>query len=108
MQQIIDLFDKYIDWTLVILIITSSYFAQKFFGLCDILPKLKMAIKVLIWSTIITVLYWLLLVNTGVFKKEEVPVYFISYTVATSFWECLIQPVKEWIKKVSGSKELPQ
>lgn len=103
MEQIIEQLDKYIDVKLMCLIVIASYWAKKF--LIDVAPKITLAHKVLLFSTLVTVLYYLVLIKTGVFKKEDVPVYIISYLAATSFYELFFAPLERWVRKITGTPE---
>lgn len=104
--QLFSLFDKYIDFKLVILIIVASYWAKKF--LTANAPFVSMAWRVLIFSTVITILYYLLLRKTGVFEVEDIPVYFISYFTATSFYELGFVPLERFVKKLFGARIDPE
>lgn len=98
------LFEKYIDVKLAVLIVTGAYFFRKF--LCELfLPKVMMRYKVLIWTTIISVVYYFTLQKTGVVDKTPPVVYIITYFFATSFYELIFQPLEEWIKNKTGGKD---
>lgn len=100
MDQILAQLDKYIDITLLVIIILAAYWAKTY--LCNLLPNWRMSWKVLIFSTIVTIAYYMVLVKTGVFKSENVPVYIITYFAATSFYELFFSPLEGWIKKITG------
>lgn len=98
------LFQQYVDIPLAVLIVVSAYFFRKF--LCNnILPKVRMEHKVLLWATLVSVIYYFTLQKTGVVEQRPAVIYFITYFFATSFYELLFQPLERWIRKTTGSNE---
>lgn len=102
MEPLFDFFSKYVDFKFALLIVVSSYWAKKF--LLKVLPKIDMAHKVLIFSTILGVMYYMLLQRTGVVDENSLPAYLISYFIATSFYELAFAPMERAIKKFFGIK----
>lgn len=98
------LFQKYVDTSLAVLIVVSAYFFRKY--LCDyFLPKVNMAHKVLLWATLVSIIYYFTLQKTGVVEQRPAVIYFITYFFATSFYELLFEPLAKWVKKVTGSDD---
>lgn len=102
MEQLIKLFTESIDWTLVLLIVLSSFWVKKNFT--EILPKLSVAVKIFFWSTILTVLYYYINFLTGMFELKDASSYIITYLFATSFYEIIAKPVLEGLKNLTGLK----
>lgn len=98
------LFEQYVDVPLALLIVVSAYFFRKF--LCNnILPEIRMEHKVLLWATLVSVIYYFTLQQTGVIEKKPPVIYFITYFFATSFYELIFQPLERWVKKMTGNND---
>ena len=95
MNDLSALFKTYIDLTLAVLIVISAYWGRKY--ICNIFPKISMAHKVLIWSTIITVLYYFIAQKTGIKSTDGIVKYLITYFFATSFYELVFSPLEKWV-----------
>lgn len=103
MQPIFDFLELYVDFKLIVLIVLGSYWARKF--LKKIFPKFDMAHKVLIFSTGLTIAYYYLLQRSGMFQENNLPSYFISYFMATSFYELAFKPMEKAVRKFLGYTE---
>lgn len=103
MDQIISLFNQYVDFKLVLLIIISSYWIKKNFS--DVLTRITIAHKVFIWSTLVTVFYYWVMHLSGSFTKAGMVNYFLSYTVATSIYEIAMNPIENFLKNRFGGKK---
>jgi hypothetical protein len=96
------LFRQYVDIQLALLIVISAYFFKKF--LCNyVLPRVRMEHKVLLWATLISVLYYFAFQQTGVVERRPAVIYFITYFFATSFYELIFQPLERWVKKMTAT-----
>ena len=98
MQVFTELFSKYIDVTLAILIIVTAFWFKKY--MLNILPKVPMAHKVLLWSTAISIGYYFLLKFTGSLKKDDIVVYVITYCFTTSFYELVFSPLQTMVQNL--------
>jgi hypothetical protein len=82
-----------IDMIIVILVLAAGAFQKKY--LVDL--NLSAAVKTLIVSFFFTTIYIILLYVSGALRKEQFTIYFISYAVATSFyeivWKEILQPL---------------
>lgn len=101
MENILKLFTDCIDWTLVLIIVLSSFWVKKNFT--EILPKTSIAFKIFIWSTVITILYYYFNYLTGVFELKNASCYLVTYFFATSFYELIAKPLLLIIQKIVGS-----
>lgn len=103
METISKLFTDCIDWTLVLIIVLSSFWVKKNFN--EILPQMSVAFKIFIWSSIISVIYYYVNFLTGIFALKDVGCYMITYFFATSFYELIAKPILSIIKKITGVTE---
>lgn len=99
MEQLINL----IDIKLLILIVVSSYWAKK--HLKFIFPMLSLALKIFIWSTILSIIYFYVGKMLGVVSVENAIDLIITYFVATSFYELFFKPLKNWIIKITDKTD---
>lgn len=98
------LFVTYVDVPLAVMIVISAYFFRKF--LCNnIFPKIRMEHKVLLWATLVSIIYYFTLQKTGIFEKRPAVIYFITYFFATSFYELLFAPLVKWVNKIAASDD---
>lgn len=86
-----------VDFKLALLIIISSFWVKKNFKY--ILKRIPMSLKVLVWSTLMAVLYYYIGYITDLFKVGNVINLLITYLFATSFYELLIKPFEKSIKE---------
>jgi hypothetical protein len=84
----------HIDIFIMILVFAAGFFQARYLG--DI--KGSSALKTLVVSFIFSVIYIILLKVAGNFQRENSAIYFISYCVATSFYEILIKPFLNALK----------
>lgn len=89
-----DLF-KHIDIIAVLLVVIGGLFATKYFKWWG----LNNAAKTLIFGTIFIGIYILVLHLSGELRKEDYSKYFISYAVATTFYELIKKVIIGNIKK---------
>ena len=61
--------------------------------------------KVLLWATLVSIVYYFSLQKTGVVDQRPAVIYIITYFFATSFYELVFQPLERWIKKMSGNND---
>lgn len=80
----------HIDLFIVLLVFAAGFFQQRY--LYNL--KWSQALRTLAVSFVFSAVYLILLSIAGQFKKENIVQYFISYAVATSFYELLIKPFK--------------
>lgn len=97
MENLLKLFTECIDWTLVLIIVLSSFWVKKNFN--EILPTMATPIKILIWSTLVTVVYYYVNYLTGIFQLKDVACYMVTYFFATSFYEIIAKPILSTIQK---------
>src|SRR4051812_3327461 len=91
------LFTRYIDTPLAVLIVLSAYFFRKY--LCDyFLPKWRMVHKVLLWATLVSIAYYFIVEKPGLTDQNEPVIYLITYFFATSFYEIIFSPMESWVK----------
>lgn len=104
LEIIKQLFTRYIDVTLAILIVFSGYWARKY--ICNILPSWKMAHKMLIWSSLVTAVYYFAIRKAGPLLPGEGIKYVITYFFSTSFYELIFDPLEQaitgLIKRISS------
>lgn len=96
-QNLINFFTQIVDYKLALLLLLSSFWVKK--NCSDFLPQLKLVHKVFIWSILVTLVYWIVLVKTGLSKERSVYNYVLTYFFVTSFYELLWEPVERWIVK---------
>lgn len=101
MENILKLFTDCIDWTLVLIIVLSSFWVKK--NLNEILPAMATPIKILLWSTLVTIVYYYVNYLTGIFQLKDVACYMVTYFFATSFYEIIAKPVLSIIQKYIGN-----
>lgn len=92
---------EFIDFKLVVLIVFSAYWLKNFFE--NLLPQLNLKYKVLIWTTLLSALYYFVIVKV---LKQEIEVYnlVITYFAATSFYELGFKPLEKFVKGLAGKK----
>lgn len=105
MDAITNFLENQIDWILVLLILISSFWVKKNFD--DVLPKISTAHKILIWCTLLTIIYVGFLDVTKVKDAKPWTVYLISYFFATSFYELLWKYLIDWVTKKIGGNNPP-
>lgn len=88
-QDIITLLGKHIDWVCVLLVICGGLFATKYGKTW----KVDNALKTLIVGSLFIALYIVVLALSEQLHKEDYSKYFISYCVATSFYELLLKRI---------------
>jgi hypothetical protein len=101
MEHILQLFTDCIDWTLVLIIVLSSFWVKKNFS--EILPAISTPIKILLWSTLVSTLYYYVNFLTGIFQLKDVACYMVTYFFATSFYEIIAKPILSMIQKYIGN-----
>ncbi len=106
METISKLFTDCIDWTLVLIIVLSSFWVKK--NLNEILPKMSVAFKIFIWSTLVTIIYYYVNYLTGIFVLKNAGCYMITYFFVTSFYELIAKPLLVTIQKVTGTFDIPE
>lgn len=105
METLTSFFSNCIDWKLVVLIVLTSIWVKKNFA--EILPKITIAQKIFIWSTIITVLYYGINYLTGMFEIKAITCYLVTYLFSTSFYELFAKHIFDFITQNFGGNETP-
>lgn len=91
-----------IDLKLAVIIIISSYWVKKNFS--DIFKRIPLAVKVFIWSTLMSLLYYYLGQITGLFETGHLIDLLITYFFATSFYELFLKPIENYVGNWIDSK----
>lgn len=92
---------QHIDPIAVALVIMGGIFATKYAkGF-----KANNATKTLLFGSLFMAIYLLILHLSGQLLKEDWSKYFVSYCVATSFYEIVKKILVDNIKKVTGNKD---
>lgn len=86
-----------LDLTIFILVLAAGSFQKQY--LKDVLPKISGAIKTLIVSLLFTLIFLLVLHLAGKLARVDLAVYFITYAVATSFYEIFNKGFMRLLKK---------
>lgn len=92
MQTLINI----IDIKLMVLIIISSYWGNRYFK--KIIPKMGLTFKIFIWSTILSFVYFHIGKELGIVDNNSVIDLLITYFTATSFYELAFKPLENLIK----------
>lgn len=88
----------WLDFKLIMLLVVSSYWVKK--NLEGVFLKVKVAHKILIWSTVISAIYYWLLKSTGLDESIDFVKLLLSYFAATSFYELAFEPLENFFKKL--------
>lgn len=96
------LLDK-VDLIIVALVLVSGFFQARYFKGFNLVkdPSYDSALKTLALSAVVSVIYIYLLKDPN--KADNWAKYFYSYFGATSLYELLIDPFRNWIMKKIGS-----
>lgn len=92
---------QHIDPIAVALVVIGGLFATKYFNWWD----LNNAAKTLIFGTIFVGVYIVVLHMAGKLNKADYSKYFISYAVATTFYDVIKKVILGNIKKVAGKED---
>jgi len=92
-----------IDFKFAALIIISSYWVKANFS--HVFPKISIALKIFIWSTMMSIVYSLVLYFLGDLPKENFVGLLVTYFAATSFYEVFFSPLEKWLKKLVSAKK---
>lgn len=106
MEPIIDFFSTYVDVTLALLIVVSSFWVKKWISpvapQLPVFKKLSMSHIIFLWSLLLMALYFLILKHTGQ-VKEAWSKYAITYFFSTSFYELTFAPLQTLAEKYFGN-----
>lgn len=91
-----------IDLKLALLIIISSYWVKANFS--HVWPQLSLALKIFIWSTLLSFVYYFIGKEVGFVTKESYIDLIITYFAATSFYEVAFKPLEKIVKNLLGGK----
>lgn len=86
------LLKDYIDGYLLLIIVFSAYWFRK--NITSVLPTWSMAHRVLLWSTIITILYAMAISRSTPLTVKMGIKYGLTYTVTTSFYEIIFDKLE--------------
>lgn len=94
----------HIDPVIVLLVIGSGFFQDYYLKFWTLTKDTKTsgALKTLIISSIVSAIYLSILSYVDKPPKEMWAQYFLSYFLATSFYELLIRPITKYIKKITN------
>lgn len=93
----------WLDFKLIALLIISSYWVKK--NLEGVFLKISVAHKILIWSTVVSALYWLLIKTTGIDENIDFVKLLLSYFAATSFYEVAFEPLERFAKNIFNKEK---
>jgi hypothetical protein len=105
MQQFLDYLNNvlHIDPIIVLIVIAAGFFQEKY--MCSFRvskdEKTDAALKTLLVSFSVSIIY---LVFKGL-PKEMFAQYFLSYFLATSFYEMILRPFKKWLAKLGSDED---
>jgi hypothetical protein len=89
-----------IDVKLAILIIISSYWVKANFS--HIKPGIPIALKIFIWSTVLSLAYYFIGKKVGYITNESLIDLLITYFAATSFYEVFFKTLEKAVKSIAG------
>lgn len=99
MESILNL----IDFKLLALIVISARWGKRYLLKCC--PKVLMSYKVLVLSTLVSLVYYYIGNDAGFLTKDSFIDLLITYFTATSFYELIFNPIEKLLKKkFSGVK----
>jgi uncharacterized membrane protein len=90
-----------LDLIIMLIVIASGFFQDKYLRDWTLskVNDTNGALKTLIVSGVVSVIYIILLYSNDAFPKSVWAMYFISYFAATSFYELLIKPFRRFLEK---------